>query len=60
MVDAVNKNGGNAKLTIYKNCGHDAWSQTYANRDVFDWLLSHKRTSNMEFGHKINDIQIYG
>ena len=28
MVDAVNSCGGNAKLTIYPENGHDAWSNT--------------------------------
>lgn len=41
MVNTVNKRGGNAKLTIYPENGHDAWSDTYANWEVFQWLLSH-------------------
>lgn len=45
MVDAVNKAGGNAKLTIYPENGHDAWSDTFGNKEVFDWLLSHKKYS---------------
>ncbi len=44
MVNAVKARGGNARLTIYPNTGHDAWSATYANREVFQWLLSHKKT----------------
>lgn len=43
MTDAVNRNGGTARLTVYNGCGHDAWSETYANRDVFTWLLSHTK-----------------
>lgn len=43
MVDAVNKNGGNARLTIYPENGHDAWSDTYENPQVFSWLLSQKK-----------------
>ena len=42
MVNAVNKRGGNAKLTLYPEAGHDAWTPTYTNREVFEWLLSHK------------------
>lgn len=40
MTDAVNRSGGYAKLTIYPENGHDAWSDTYRNPEVFEWLLS--------------------
>ena len=43
MVNAVNKRGGNAKLTIYPNTKHDAWTATYSNPEVFAWLLSNRR-----------------
>ena len=43
MVDAVNKAGGNAKLTIYPDAGHDSWTQTYNNPDLYKWLLSHEK-----------------
>ena len=42
MADAVNANGGNAKLTIYEKTSHDAWTKTFENKDVWAWLLSHK------------------
>ena len=42
MVDAVNKRGGNAKLTVYPENAHDAWSDTYSNPEVFSWLLEHE------------------
>ena len=40
MVNAINSIGGNAKLTIYKDTFHDAWTPTYKNQEVYDWLLS--------------------
>lgn len=43
MVDSVNNNGGSEKLTVYPNNAHDAWSDTYANYEVFQWLLAQKR-----------------
>lgn len=43
MVDAVNKRGGNAKLTIYPNNTHDAWTDTYSNPEVYAWLLQHRK-----------------
>jgi len=43
MVDALKKSGGNVKFTVYPDAGHDAWSQTYANPEVYEWLLQQKR-----------------
>ena len=43
MVDAVNRAGGHAKLTIYPNAGHDAWTETYNNPELYKWFLSHKK-----------------
>lgn len=42
MVDGVNKNGGCAKLTIYENTAHDAWTPTFQNPEVWKWILSQK------------------
>ena len=39
MVDAVNRSGGNAKLTEYKGVDHNCWELTYNNPDVYRWLL---------------------
>jgi predicted peptidase len=43
MVAGVKHHGGKAKLTIYKNVGHDSWTKTYNNPKFYDWLLSHKK-----------------
>lgn len=45
MVDAVNKRGGNARLTIYPENGHDAWTDTYSNPELYRWFLSHQNQS---------------
>lgn len=43
MVEAVNSCGGNAKMTLYPDSGHDAWTQSYANPALYDWLLHQRR-----------------
>ena len=43
MVNALTNNGGEAKLTIYPDDGHDSWTHTYNNEELYQWLLSHKR-----------------
>lgn len=40
MVDAVNKHGGTAKLTLYSGVDHNAWDPTYFNPEIYEWLLS--------------------
>ena len=45
MVEKVNKRGGNAKLTIYPENEHNAWTDTFENPEVFAWLLSHRKAS---------------
>ena len=43
MVDAVNRAGGNAKLTVYPEADHDSWTATYNNDELYEWLLSHSK-----------------
>ena len=60
MVDAVNNAGGKAKLTIYPDNYHDAWTDTYKNPEVFEWLLSYKNENIAEIVDKYKDQKIYG
>lgn len=43
LVDALLKAGGNAKLTLYPEAGHDSWTETYNNPEVYTWLLNQKK-----------------
>lgn len=43
MIDAVTKNGGTPKLTIYPDAEHDSWTETYNNPEFYEWLLEQKR-----------------
>ncbi|MDF1658281.1 MAG: prolyl oligopeptidase family serine peptidase [Verrucomicrobiales bacterium] len=43
MVEAVKSSGGNARLTRYPGVGHDSYTQTYANPELFRWLLEQSR-----------------
>jgi predicted peptidase len=45
IVDAVRKEHGDIEYTVYPDAGHDAWTTTYNNPKVFDWLLAHRRKS---------------
>lgn len=51
MVDLVKKLGvREVKLTVYPEAGHDAWTETYKNPQLYQWMLEHKRVLN---GQKI-------
>ncbi len=42
MVDAIKGLGGDAKLTVYPEAGHDSWTETYNNKELYDWFLQHR------------------
>ena len=39
MVDLIEAAGGNARLTRYPGVGHDSYTRTYANPEIYRWLL---------------------
>jgi predicted peptidase len=42
MVEALKKKGGNVKFTVYPEAGHDCWTETYENPELYSWLLEQK------------------
>jgi predicted esterase len=45
MVDALRQAGSEPKFTIYPEVGHDSWTPAYNDPALFEWFLSHKRSS---------------
>ena len=44
MVEAIKKAGrAEVKLTVYPKVGHDSWSPTYSNPELYTWLLAQRR-----------------
>lgn len=43
MVEAMKKAGGEAKLTVYPEAGHDSWSATYRDERMLEWMFGKKR-----------------
>lgn len=43
MVEPLKQCGGDVKFTIYPEANHDAWTETYANPELYSWFLSHTR-----------------
>ncbi len=42
MVEALKKIDGKVKFTMYPEAGHDSWTETYNNSEVYKWLLEQK------------------
>jgi predicted peptidase len=42
MAAELKKAGGEVKFTLYPKTGHDCWTGTYNNPEVYEWLLSHR------------------
>lgn len=45
MVDALKRLNAPVKLTVYPDAGHDSWSQTYSNPELYQWFLAHPKFS---------------
>ncbi len=43
MIDAIKAAGGNPRFTVYPQAGHDSWTETYANDEIYSWLLQQRR-----------------
>lgn len=43
MVSALRECGGEVELTVYPNAGHDSWTITYSNPELYRWFLRHAR-----------------
>jgi predicted peptidase len=43
MVKAIRNRGGNVKFTIYPDAGHDSWTESYNNQELYDWFLEHSK-----------------
>jgi predicted peptidase len=44
LIDALKTRGNdNVKLTTYPGVGHDSWTQTYDNPEVWEWLFAQRR-----------------
>lgn len=43
MIAAINACGGNAKISVYPDVGHDVWDPAYADPKLYEWLLQQRR-----------------
>ena len=43
MVNALRECGGDVKFTVYPDAGHDSWTETYNNPELYEWFLEHRK-----------------
>ncbi|NEU07875.1 prolyl oligopeptidase family serine peptidase [Flavihumibacter sp. R14] len=43
LVKRLQEFGSDVKFTLYPDAGHDSWTATYQNQQLYDWLLSKSR-----------------
>jgi predicted peptidase len=43
MVDALRACGGTVRFTVYPGVGHNSWTQTYDDPELYAWFLQHSR-----------------
>lgn len=43
MVNAVNRCGGSAKISLYENVEHASWINAFENKELYEWLLSKEK-----------------
>lgn len=41
--EALDRAGGNVRVTVHEDLGHDCWTRVYGGQDLYDWFLSHVR-----------------
>jgi predicted peptidase len=44
LVDALRAYGGDVRLTVYRDVGHDSWTQAYDDPELYAWFLRQVRT----------------
>jgi predicted peptidase len=45
MIAAIKAAGGSPKYTEYKDVGHDSWTTTYKDPELYKWLFAQKRAA---------------
>jgi predicted peptidase len=43
LIEALKSYGGDVRCSVYPGVGHDSWTQTYNNPELYRWFLSHRR-----------------
>lgn len=50
MDEALRKAGGNPTFTLYPDSGHDCWTRSYNDPEIYAWLLQQRRSTEDSAG----------
>lgn len=56
LIDVLRRHGGNVRFTVYPEAGHDSWTQTYDNPELYEWLLQQKNEDFSDQPGTINHL----
>jgi predicted peptidase len=45
MIEALKKAGAKPLYTVYPQADHDSWTATYAEPELYKWMLAQRRPS---------------
>lgn len=60
MVNKINACGGNARLTIYPDIAHAAWTPAYGCKELYDWFLTNENKNEKAIIDMYNDSKLFG
>jgi predicted esterase len=43
MIRALRNAGNEALFSIYPTAGHDSWTETYDNPELYNWMIQQQR-----------------
>jgi predicted peptidase len=43
LVDTLRECGGDVRFTVYPGVGHDSWTRTYEDPELYEWLLTQNK-----------------
>jgi predicted peptidase len=46
LVNDLRRIGADVQFTVYPEAGHNSWTETYNNPDLYTWLLKHQRATD--------------
>lgn len=52
MVEAITKKGGHPNYTEFPRVGHDSWTLTYKNSEMWDWMFTQSKKLNVKSNQK--------
>lgn len=60
MIEAINKVGGDARLTVCEGVGHGSWLNAYSSKELFEWLFNQSLKKRDKAENKFDDEKIFG